>query len=631
MPITLYHGPAGPEKIRRLWDLSAKNPNTLVITARPAFVTKLKSENPNAFVLSFSEFLQTLLRRSTPPEDEVSDELILDVLAALRRKEIVWPEKARHVCISRMYPLYAGEREVLRRLQDAFPHVVFAIFYDEDYARADGALLDTYTDLGDMSAENEFIAKNECTSLSVVTCPTPVAEMIFVANAVNALLAAGTNANDIAVVAPNTAVLPLTSLIVNSDIVIADVATVAASLAKHVFILSAVAETFVPLAQNSKTEFTDPLKLPQARYKIALERLRHLVLSVEHPIITETLLDFANRPVTKISWDGIAVTHEVFIEEQKKQNLNAPKFFAPVKKENFSISEIQKYVDCPYQYYATYVLKLSRDKKSALELDAAARGNFAHLVLKKLIDNHRDTYVSVLKNKDDLQKISPLLKNVISQQSATFPEFKNLPQIVVTTYTERLGEAILITLAVEANLHGEGKKTTLPHLTEHDVAQIFSDITLSNITVSGRIDRIDMSENRDAITIIDYKTGSPPTLTDVRCGVSLQLPFYLMAAETAFPTANVAAALYYNLKEAKIQGFTLANSADTGSARAPFALQEWEELKNKVTNAVTTSVTGITNGTFLPNPRDEDLCKVCDFKMICNYKSQNAEKVKDDA
>ncbi len=89
-------------------------------------------------------------------------------------------------------------------------------------------------------------------------------------------------------------------------------------------------------------------------------------------------------------------------------------------------------------------------------------------------------------------------------------------------------------------------------------AEIWGDMTVKGIRISGKADRIDRLADGEKLAIIDYKTGSPPSGSQVEAGFSLQLGLLGMIAErSGFKdiTGTPEAFEYWSLAKNKAGGF----------------------------------------------------------------------------
>jgi ATP-dependent helicase/DNAse subunit B len=94
-------------------------------------------------------------------------------------------------------------------------------------------------------------------------------------------------------------------------------------------------------------------------------------------------------------------------------------------------------------------------------------------------------------------------------------------------------------------------------------------VKIGEVNLRGRIDRIDVGE--DCFTVTDYKTGSAvPTLSEIRSGMSLQLPLYLRAAEELLARNGMslppAAGFYYRVRDPVELALALGSARFSGEA-----------------------------------------------------------------
>lgn len=136
------------------------------------------------------------------------------------------------------------------------------------------------------------------------------------------------------------------------------------------------------------------------------------------------------------------------------------------------------------------------------------------------------------------------------------------------------------------------------------------------------MDRIDICRNGKNFAVIDYKTGNPPAVSDLKTGKAIQLPLYLMAIQKLlYPDFQPSGAFFYSLKENEMKGFTLNPSADTDlmHKRSQIDYDQWETIQQTVITKVNSAVDGIYSGNFDPKPIDTKLCQFCDYRRICGY------------
>lgn len=236
----------------------------------------------------------------------------------------------------------------------------------------------------------------------------------------------------------------------------------------------------------------------------------------------ETFLKKHNVSLKKQANNWLDLANQLILKpNQNNQSMNDTNFnegiyacpaqqFRPLE---YSLTDIQTYVNEPYVYYARKILKLSPLKPLHTKLEASDRGILLHkifeLVLKEFNPHSRfelnDIYeiASVLfqKHKDD-----PLVQtfwwgrfeNIAKWFHAVLSEQK---RAIEKVYTEVEGKMKVFTKAGEA-------------------------------TITGKADRIDLLGN-GLLRIIDYKTGTPPSAKDLENFRAPQLPLEALIAVNA--------------------------------------------------------------------------------------------------
>ncbi len=186
-----------------------------------------------------------------------------------------------------------------------------------------------------------------------------------------------------------------------------------------------------------------------------------------------------------------------------------------------SVTSFRTYIDCPYRFYLSHVLRLQAVDDMAEELDGASFGTLIHDVLKRF---GRDP----VRKSTDPAKIGRFLDEVLHELvSAQFGK-DHLPAVNVQIVQARQ--------RLEAFAHWQAQRAAdgweIVH-TESSGGKDATRLPLGNgtsVILRGRIDRIDHKEGTWAI--LDYKTGDQaksPQETHLKAGkwIDLQLPLYV--------------------------------------------------------------------------------------------------------
>lgn len=384
----------------------------------------------------------------------------------------------------------------------------------------------------------------------------------------------------------------------------------------------------------TQPEFAEHVQSPSYCLQIALEQLKQLLERANNIHLSQSVNDHSGRPTTPLDLgSNIQFIHQK--ENIAKQDLPTQlrtSDYYKTKKHHFSVTELQEYQNCPYRYYARYHLNLGNIDKDDLEPGGDVKGNFVHNVLYRLIKENEVDYREGLEYQSYREKIIAKLGQVIQQEIEKTPEFASYQQSVIDFYAYRVYKTVIALMQIEAGNFKEKKKRTMPRHYEWGFGQDSrNSFTLKTkhgpIQLRGRIDRIDVHAGSKNFTVIDYKTGNLPPISDLKSGKSLQLPVYLMVVQKLlYPDHQPSSACFYGLKENSIKGFTIADTADQDlvSKRSRINAEEWNAIEESLVARIEETISQIYAGEFAPQPTDESGCQFCDYKRICGYFSDES-------
>lgn len=191
-----------------------------------------------------------------------------------------------------------------------------------------------------------------------------------------------------------------------------------------------------------------------------------------------------------------------------------------------SQSKAQKYVECPFAYFCTYVVKMS--PVGTGEIDLRDVGNYVHKVLEMFFLSIKDRDITEITD-EECERItkkvieeykSSVIKEALDKRTeCLFDRLEALSMIVIKNLVKEFKVSKFRPVLFEYPI-GTGGIPSLP-------------ITLddgTNIHMNGYIDRADAYEDGDDIYIrvIDYKTGKKTFNTeDIEKGLNLQMLIYL--------------------------------------------------------------------------------------------------------
>lgn len=191
--------------------------------------------------------------------------------------------------------------------------------------------------------------------------------------------------------------------------------------------------------------------------------------------------------------------------------------------ERMSPSDFEAYLQCPYRFYLSRVLRLSPIDDRKMELEANDFGNLIHDTLSGLVD-------SPVANSTDAEAIQSWL-------------LKRIDEVVQTKYGESLPPAIIVQVEQarqrlsafapqQAAQVADGWRTLVTEVAINSEHGASIDVDGKAMPLIGRIDRIDYHPELKQLAIWDYKTGDKAKKPkqahygDKAGWKNLQLPIY---------------------------------------------------------------------------------------------------------
>lgn len=363
-------------------------------------------------------------------------------------------------------------------------------------------------------------------------------------------------------------------------------------------------------------------------FRIRMARLKHLIDGAQHLHVSRSAFDARGRPLSLLAGPDlphVAVTRhdpEVFL----KTTSLAPRDYFKTKRHAFSVTELQEYIDCPYAYYARFHLKLAAEDPESVEPLPKLRGLMVHRVMERLIRANESDYLEGLEYQSYRTKVLRKLATLVADERAQLASLGRYAEEILDTTAFRVYTALRAVIAREAEWYASQKKRTTPKFVEwrfgHDKLAFSLPLTDGAITVTGRIDRVDVSRALRCFSVIDYKTGATPSLETIRQGLALQMPIYLMAVgKLLCKDYQASGAFYYQLKENNVGGFAITDTPDAPvlDLRRHVDKEAWGTIKDAVLKAIARACDGIHAGSFDPAPRDPGKCRTCDYRSVCSY------------
>jgi len=282
----------------------------------------------------------------------------------------------------------------------------------------------------------------------------------------------------------------------------------------------------------------------------------------------------------------------------------------------FSPSQLETYLNCPFQFFARHVLRLkSPEERDELDEDFTERGSRLHDIL--------ETFESLRLQADDGFSDEDLLAAALDDALAR--DLDGLSELDRGLHEIELGQirrTIALYLEQRAKYADESPSTPIPERLEYGFGEegtehpaFTLEIDSETVKIHGWIDRVDRVETEAGpiFRVIDYKSGNPPSGKEVAEGWMLQLPLYAMAVERLlFEEGGIGPPDmgYWGLKE---KGY--------GSIKfnAP-----WEEIKRATAERVFDVLRRLRSGEFVISPRKDHCETYCEYRSVCRIRQIRA-------
>ncbi len=268
----------------------------------------------------------------------------------------------------------------------------------------------------------------------------------------------------------------------------------------------------------------------------------------------------------------------------------------------WSVSALEAYSGCPFQFFARYILDLEEDPTDEEVMDPRRQGQFVHDVFQRFFAEWQQAGRGAI-TAGNLAEARELFAAVIERCLAALPEAEaglERTRLLGSPAAAGLGEAVM-------RMEAERPVPVVRRLLEHPLTGNFIIQAREGprrVPLKGKADRLDLLAG-GTFRLIDYKLGWPPDRRK-----ALQLPIYGMCAEQHL---NNGAGRRWMLGEAVYLAFK-------GPRRVVPLFQEPGEAARVMTDAqqrLADTLDAIAEGRFPPTPDDVFRCETCSYASVC--------------
>lgn len=267
----------------------------------------------------------------------------------------------------------------------------------------------------------------------------------------------------------------------------------------------------------------------------------------------------------------------------------------------YSVSSLERYLECPFKYFAAHVLRLPEERADESGLTPQERGQFLHEVFEAFFAEWQTSGRRTITT-DNVDEAVSLFESIAERELTRLPESDRALE-----RTHLLGSAAAAGLAERAfAFEIEQGGEVVERLLEHELEGAFqfrTDGGVRSVRLRAKADRIDLMAD-GTIRVVDYKLGKSP-----KPSRALQLPVYGLCAQQS-------------LDGRRGRSWTLGRAGYVAfREKNPFvALGASTSLEEAVAAGQTrmlAAIDAIERGEFPPNPDEPFLCTRCGYASVC--------------
>jgi ATP-dependent helicase/DNAse subunit B len=320
------------------------------------------------------------------------------------------------------------------------------------------------------------------------------------------------------------------------------------------------------------------------------------------------------QDIVRAGIKGAAAIAASVVPESRKQ---AP-VLVPQNKREFTVTELDAYLRCPYDYYVARVLGIEPLEEVTEDISAAKRGSTIHAILREFYQLWSGPVST--ENRDHARRLlEKLATDAFGRESDTFRNRRERDRFL-NVMAGRFLDA-------EEEFWKQGMK---PLYLELDLGQFSLRLTNGEeALISGKVDRIDADEDGNFM-IVDYKTGSYPLARMEGEQEIFQLPVYAVMAQVAKHAAPALkrpmGLVYYDLagktgagaRDVVLFDKEARNDHPSSKPRASArSAGEFERILQNSMARARSAVEGILAGEFSTRPQNENRCRFCPSSVMC--------------
>ena len=273
----------------------------------------------------------------------------------------------------------------------------------------------------------------------------------------------------------------------------------------------------------------------------------------------------------------------------------------------FSPTSVERYLACPFKYFADKVLKLEEEREELSRVSPLEQGNWLHKILQEFYKNWPEPIND--ENIDlALERCAGVVEKVLTEHETA----QLVPQAERALERSRFLGSIAKRGLIDRVLRFDAEQdlAVVDRLLEHELKDKFkfkSSSGTRSVSLHAFVDRIDLLQD-NTFRVVDYKLGSAPNPK-----LSVQLPIYAVCSEQYLADRRTDGP--WKVKDAYYLAFKKEGLA------APMVKKgELEQALDDGQQRFLDAVDGISQQEFPVRPAEPFNCKYCGYSTVCRKK-----------
>jgi RecB family exonuclease len=294
-------------------------------------------------------------------------------------------------------------------------------------------------------------------------------------------------------------------------------------------------------------------------------------------------------------------------------------------REVYSPSQLEVLANCPLRYLFAQIYRVEPLEEQGLEISPREMGTHVHAVLKLFFKRLKDKGNNVADV--GLERAFALALETAKAYFGKRPSLAHLEFFPLQRQEflagldhsgDTSGKRVHTREGLFAQMlrfEADAFQDRLPGGLEYRFgAEDRSPVVIGGAKIRGSIDRFDLSkQDGETAYLYDYKTGGSPSAEMIKRGLSLQLPFYMLALKTCLGFRRVSACCY-SLKRGDLTEEAPLRQKINDHSQPKWGL----DLKGVrlLDDFVEHLRRLLTEGTF-HHSVDEEICPFCEYRYAC--------------